>query len=106
VASLVVAFILPVSLSGCVVSTVAGVATAPVRVAGKAADWATTSQSEADRNSGRALRHREEQLGKLERAYADSQRACQRGERSACDRARAQYGEIEALRPTVPAEPR
>ena len=46
-------------LSGCI-NTVGSVVTAPFKVAGKAADWATTSQSEADRNRGRAIRKAEE----------------------------------------------
>ena len=56
---LIPAFLLP----GCV-STVASVVTAPFKVAGKAADWATTSQSEADRNRGRAIRKAEERARK------------------------------------------
>ena len=43
-------------LSGCVVGTAAKVVTAPVKVTAKAADWATTSQDEADRNRGRKIR--------------------------------------------------
>ncbi len=50
-------------LSGCI-STVGSVVTAPFKVAGKAADWATTSQSEADRNRGRAIRKAEERARK------------------------------------------
>lgn len=46
-------------LSGCVVRTAANVATLPVRAVGKTADWATTSQEEADRNRGRAMRKQE-----------------------------------------------
>jgi hypothetical protein len=42
------------------VNTVSSVVTAPFKVAGKAADWATTSQSEADRNRGRKIRKAEE----------------------------------------------
>ena len=53
-------------LSGCL-GTVADVVTAPVKVAGKAVDLATTSQSEADEKRGREIRRREERLGKLER---------------------------------------
>jgi len=55
-------------LAGCV-STVGTVVTAPFKVAGKAADWATTSQDEADRNRGRAIRKAEE------RARRDCKRA-------------------------------
>ncbi len=51
--------ILALLLAGCV-SAVSSVVTAPFKVAGKAADWATTSQSEADRNRGRAIRKAEE----------------------------------------------
>jgi PBP1b-binding outer membrane lipoprotein LpoB len=46
-------------LSGCI-NTVGSVVTAPFKVAGKAADWATTSQDEADRNRGRYVRKAEE----------------------------------------------
>ena len=52
--------LVPLLLSGCV-STIGSVVTAPFKVAGKAADWATTSQDEADRNRGRKLRHAEAQ---------------------------------------------
>jgi hypothetical protein len=49
--------LLPLSLvllatSGCI-STVKTVVTAPFKVVGQTADWATTSQDEADRNRGR-----------------------------------------------------
>ena len=47
------------TLTGCV-SAVSSVVTAPFKVVGKAADWATTSQSEADRNRGRQIRKAEE----------------------------------------------
>jgi uncharacterized lipoprotein YajG len=46
-------------LPGCV-RTVAGVVTAPVKVVSQGADWATTSQDEADRNRGREIRKQEE----------------------------------------------
>ena len=49
-------------LGGCV-SAVKTVVTAPVKAVGKVADWSTTSQEEADRNRGRAMREREETLG-------------------------------------------
>lgn len=50
-------------LGGCV-STVGSVVTAPFKVAGKAADWATTSQDEADRNYGRKMRKQEAREGR------------------------------------------
>ena len=49
--------------AGCV-STAKSIVTAPFKVAGKAVDWTTTSQSEADRNRGRKLRKAEEQARK------------------------------------------
>jgi len=51
------------ALSGCI-STAKTIVTAPFNVAGKAVDWTTTSQSEADRNRGRALRKAEERARK------------------------------------------
>jgi PBP1b-binding outer membrane lipoprotein LpoB len=59
----VLALIPALFLSGCV-STVGSVVTAPFKVVGKAADWATTSQSEADRNRGREIRKAEEKARK------------------------------------------
>jgi hypothetical protein len=59
------------ALGGCV-STVGKVVTAPVRVAGKAVDWTTTSQDEADRNRGRQIRKAEERARKqCRRDYDD-----------------------------------
>lgn len=59
------------ALGGCV-STVGKVVTAPVKVAGKAVDWTTTSQDEADRNRGRATRKAEERARKqCRRVHAD-----------------------------------
>jgi hypothetical protein len=55
---IVVAFAVAPLLCGCV-RTVVGVATAPVKVASQAADWATTSQDESDRNYGRKMRKQE-----------------------------------------------
>ena len=60
---------LSVMTSGCV-RTVAGLVTAPVRVAGKAVDWTTTSQSEADRNYGRKMRKQEAREGRERRKAA------------------------------------
>jgi hypothetical protein len=55
--------IVPLALSGCL-STVGTVVTAPVKVAAKAVDWTTTSQSEADRNRGKKIRKAEERARK------------------------------------------
>lgn len=91
-------------LSGCLAKTALDLATAPVKVASKAADMATTSQSEADEKRGRSLRHREEQLGKLERGYWKLDGQCRSGDTAACAERDAAGQEMAALRPTVPAE--
>ena len=57
-----------IALSGCGVGTLVDVATAPVKVAGKAVDMATTSQSEADEKRGREIREAEEKAGREARA--------------------------------------
>lgn len=101
--SIVLSLAFLILLSGCV-STIANVVTAPVRVAGKAFDLATTSQSEADEKRGRELRKREERLGKLERSYAKNQRNCDRGDDDACEQAREDRAEIEDLLPTLPID--
>lgn len=62
------------AVGGCV-RTVATVVTAPVRVVGKAVDWTTTSQSEADRNYGRKMRKQEEREGRERRA---AEKRCRR----------------------------
>lgn len=93
-------------LGGCLAKAAVDIATAPVRVAGRAVDLATTSQSEADEARGRDLRQREEQLGSLERRYAKERRRCDDGNREACEDARATYAEIEGLLPTIPVPPR
>lgn len=59
-------------MSGGCVRTVAGVVTAPVKVAGKAVDWSTTSQSEADRNYGRKMRKQEAREGKARKKAAEA----------------------------------
>ena len=69
----IVSALLPL-LTGCL-STVGSVVTAPVRVAGKAVDWTTTSQSEADRNYGKKMRKAEEREGRERRAY---EKACKK----------------------------
>ena len=78
-----VALALVASLLGGCVSTVATVVTAPVRVAAKGVDWATTSQSEADRNRGRKIRKAEEKARKACRREVDGDDA-----REQCMRAR------------------
>ncbi len=55
-----------IGLGGCL-STAGKIVTAPVRVASWTVDKATTSQSEADRNRGRAMRQQEEREAKERR---------------------------------------
>ena len=95
----------PFLLGGCVVGTILDVATAPVRVAGKAFDLATTSQSEADEARGREIRRREERLAGLQGEYRDLADDCERGDGDACREAIAVRREIDALIPTIPYEP-
>lgn len=82
-------------LTGCV-GAVKSVVTAPVKAAGQVADWSTTSQDEADRNRGRALREREERIGKLSRQRDKAAERCRNGDSEQCQRAQILDHEIEA----------
>ncbi len=84
-------------LPGCVASALVDVVTAPVKVAGKAVDLATTSQSEADEKRGREMRKREEEIGKLERSYSRNAQKCRAGDVDACDRAEREYEQLGEL---------
>ncbi|MBN8502830.1 MAG: hypothetical protein J0M19_17070 [Sphingomonadales bacterium] len=92
------------ALGGCGVGTIVDVATAPVRVAGKAVDMATTSQSEADEKRGRELRKREERYGKLEREWRKQASRCDAGKAEACTRRDEIGAEMDQLRSFLPAE--
>lgn len=92
-------------VSGCIARTAVDVVTAPVKVASKGVDLATTSQSEADEKRGREIRKREERLGKLERQYNKQLVECRDGDRRACDDARQTYAEMQVLIPSIPVEP-
>jgi len=63
------------TLSGCIVGTVAktavDVATIPVKVASAGVDAVTTSQSERDEKAGKQLRKQEEERGRLAREQAE-----------------------------------
>ena len=65
----IAAILLPLAAGGCV-STATSIVKAPFQVAGKAVDWTTTSQSEADRNYGKKMRKQEEREGRERRAWA------------------------------------
>jgi hypothetical protein len=60
--------LLPLASAGCV-STATSIVKAPFQVAGKAVDWTTTSQEEADRNYGRKMRKEEAREGKERREF-------------------------------------
>lgn len=95
----------PLLLGGCLAKTALDVATAPVKIASKGVDLATTSQSEADEKRGREIRKREERLAKLDRELRDQEDDCLAGDDKACREAVATRREIEALLPAVPLEP-
>jgi hypothetical protein len=63
-----IALILPLTLSGCIVGTVAktavDVVTLPVKAVSAGVDAATTSQAEADEKRGREIRKAEERCRK------------------------------------------
>ena len=103
--SLVLVAISAFAVSGCLAKTAFDVATAPVRVASKAVDLATTSQSEADQKRGREIRQREERLGKLQRERDKQEKSCLSGDRRACDRVSEINAEMHLLMPQVPVEP-
>jgi hypothetical protein len=59
---------LPLATGGCV-GTVTSIVTAPVKIASKAVDWTTTSQSESDRNYGKRMRKSEAREGRARKAH-------------------------------------
>ena len=103
--ALIAAPLAMLALSGCLAKTAFDVATAPVRVASKAVDLATTSQSEADEKRGREIRRREERLARLERDWRRQNADCLEGDADACRARDRVCAEIEALLPTIPYEP-
>lgn len=92
------------ALGGCGVSSVVGVATAPIKAAGKAVDLATTSQSEADENRGRKLRKLEERYSKLERSYRKEDKRCANGDENACKKRDSIREEMEDIRGQLPGQ--
>ncbi len=92
-------------VSGCLAKAAADVVTAPVRIASKAVDLATTSQSERDEARGRELREIEERLGELERRYLKQREACRDGDQDACAKARETYSEMQQLSRALPPPP-
>ncbi|GGD61769.1 hypothetical protein GRI62_13725 [Erythrobacter arachoides] len=103
--ALILAPLLALSLEGCLARAAVDVVTAPVRIASRAVDLATVSQSEADEQRGREIRRREQRLAELENDYAELQDDCLDGSDRACREAVTLRAEIEALLPTIPVEP-
>lgn len=93
--------IAPLALTGCVASAVGSIVTAPVKIVSKGVDLATTSQSEADENRGRAMRKAEERLGKLQRQRDKALRKCDDGDDEACRLARQIQDQIDEERDRV-----
>ncbi len=105
--ALVSALLLPLVLAGCgTAGAIVSVATAPVRVATRAVDVATVSQSEKDQRRGREIRQREERLGELERDYRHQSEKCTAGNAAACTRRDADLAEMQGLMPGVADESR
>ena len=73
------------ALPGCIARTAVDIVTLPVKAVGATADALTTSQSEADEKRGRALRKREECMGK---EYRRAQRRGTAPDFSDCPEAR------------------
>ena len=92
-------------LPGCIARTAMDIVTAPVKVVSKAADLATTSQSEADENRGREIRKREERLGKLDRKREKLSEKCEDGDDTACRDLADVEAEMRAISPGIPIEP-
>ena len=68
---ILIAAALPLATGGCIAKTIVDVATLPIKAGSQAADWATTSQEESDRNYGRKMRKKEAAEGKAARAADD-----------------------------------
>ena len=72
-------------LPGCIAKTALDVATMPVRAGAQAADWATTSQDEADRNYGRRMREQEARDAREQKkAEKQRRRECRRAGYDGC----------------------
>ncbi|WP_447760325.1 hypothetical protein [Sphingopyxis panaciterrae] len=93
--TLIIAALAVPLLGGCI-SAAKTVVTAPFKAAGQVADWSTTSQDESDRNRGRELRKREENVGKLARQRDKATEKCRKGDQAQCQRAEVLDHEIEA----------
>ena len=74
------------TLPGCIAKTALDVATLPVRAGSQAADWATTSQEESDRNYGRRMRkHEAREARDRKKVEEQRRRECKRAGYRDCD---------------------
>jgi hypothetical protein len=73
IAALAIA-VLPLLAGGCIAKTALDIATMPVKAGAQAADWATTSQDEADRNYGRKMREQEAKDGRAQKKAEEERR--------------------------------
>ena len=104
--TLILAGLMPLALAGCsAAGAITSIVTAPVRIASKAADLATTSQSEADETRGREIRRREARVGELDREYRRQADKCAGGDAQACGKRDVAFAEMRILMPSVPYEP-
>jgi len=81
---------MPLLTGGCIAKTLVDVVTLPVKAAGQGVDWATTSQSEADRNYGKKMRKKEaaEGAAKKQAAEEDAWKEAELKEKQRADRKR------------------
>ena len=91
------ALLIVLALPGCVTSIVKDVVTAPIKIVSKTADVLTTSQSESDEKRGRAMRQREENLGKMARQSEKLREKCNDGDEDACS-------DLRRLKDSIAAE--
>lgn len=91
-------------LPGCIARTAMDIVTAPVKIVSKAADLATTSQSESDEKRGREIRKREERLGKLDRKREKLSEECEDGANTACRDLAEVEAEMRTISPGIPVE--
>lgn len=75
--------LLPLATGGCMAKAAVGLVSAPFKVAGQAADWATTSQDESDRNYSRNARKADAREG---RARKSADRHCRDDDDNWCGR--------------------
>ena len=79
---MILTLFLGLTLSGCIARTAVDIVTLPVKVVGAGVDAVTTSQAEADRKRGRAIRKEEERLGREARRREKAERELSEGDRS------------------------